>query len=187
MQLDTDYTHQNVKKENIKNHFCKRRRSQIEVDEEDEIDTSRKIAKWGIITISENQNTRWWRRFWRPSQVIMIKLPGLQKIYSVKSRVWALMIRLLIYLWVLRRIIKVISSEPEESIRNLTSLNEIFQIIPSQMDGNWPFHKLNNSVFRGQYSAEEIRNEICAFLIRKKNLYENLWEGDFDTHIRNMK
>ena len=55
------------------------------------------------------------------------------------------------------------------------------------MDGNWLFHKLNNSVFSGQNSAEDIRNEICAFLIRKKNLYENLWEGDFDTHIRNMK
>ena len=46
---------------------------------------------------------------------------------------------------------------------------------------------MNNLVFEGKYSAEEIRNEICAFLISKKHLYENLWEGDFDTHIRNMK
>ena len=55
------------------------------------------------------------------------------------------------------------------------------------MNWNWLFHKLSNSVFGWQYSAEVIRNEIYAFLIRKKHLHENLWEGDFDTHISNMK
>ena len=69
----------------------------------------------------------------------------------------------------------------------MTSLTEIFQIIPSQIDENWFFHTLNNLVFSGKYSAEETRNEICAFLIRKVNLYDNLREGDFDTHIRNIK
>ena len=40
MQLDTDYTRRNVKKENTNNNFCKRSRSQIEIDEEEQIDTS---------------------------------------------------------------------------------------------------------------------------------------------------
>ena len=80
-----------------------------------------------------------------------------------------------------------LSSEPEESIRNVISFTEIFQIIPSKMDGNWVFNMLNNLVFGGQYSAKEIRNKIWVFLVRKKHLSENLWEGDFDTHIRNMK
>ena len=51
-----------------------------------------------------------------------------------------------------------LSCEPEKNIKNLTSLTEIFQIIPRQMNGNWLFHTLNNLVFGGQYSAEEIRN-----------------------------
>ena len=76
MQLDTDYTHQNVKKQHTNYHFCKRSRSQIEIDKEEKIDTSRKLTKWGIITIPVYQNTRWWK-FWRPNPVIMIKLPGL--------------------------------------------------------------------------------------------------------------
>ena len=45
MQLDTDYTHQNVKKENTNYHFCKRSRSQIEIDKEENIDTSRNLTK----------------------------------------------------------------------------------------------------------------------------------------------
>ena len=45
-------------------------------------------------------------------------------------------------------------SEPEENIRNLISLTDIFQIIPIQMDGNWLFHTLNNLVFGRQYFAE---------------------------------
>ena len=32
-----------------------------------------------------------------------------------------------------------LSSEPEESTKNLTSLTEIYRIIPSQIDGNWLF------------------------------------------------
>ena len=36
-------------------------------------------------------------------------------------------------------------SEPEESIKKLTSLTEIYQIMPSQMDGNWLFHTLSKS------------------------------------------
>ena len=69
----------------------------------------------------------------------------------------------------------------------MISLTMIFQIIPSQMDWNWPFHTLNNLEFGEQYLADEIWNKICTFLKRKKHLYENLWEGDFDTYIRNMK
>ena len=72
MQLDTDHTHQNVKKEHINNHFCERSRSQIEFNEEEKIDTSWKMTKLEFIPIPVNQNTRCWRRFWRPSPVIMI-------------------------------------------------------------------------------------------------------------------
>ena len=92
----------------------------------------------------------------------------------------------MIYWWVLRRIIRAIEWTID-SIRNLTSLTENFQIIICQMDWNRLFHTLNNLAFGGQYSAEEIRNNIWTFLISKKNLYENLWEGHFDTHIRNLK
>ena len=45
MQLDTDYTHQNVKEKKHQQSFLKRSRSQIEIDEEVEIDTSRKMTK----------------------------------------------------------------------------------------------------------------------------------------------
>ena len=48
MQLDIDYTHQNVKKGNAKNLFGKRTRSQMEIDEEEEkIYTSRKKLQKG--------------------------------------------------------------------------------------------------------------------------------------------
>ena len=56
-----------------------------------------------------------------------------------------------------------LSSGPKEKMINFTSLTEIFQIIPNQRDGNWLFHTLNNLVFEGKYSGEEIRNEICTF------------------------
>ena len=56
-----------------------------------------------------------------------------------------------------------LSSEPEASTRYLALLTEIFQTILSQIVRNWLFHTFNYLVFDGQYSAEEIRNEICAF------------------------
>ena len=80
-----------------------------------------------------------------------------------------------------------LSSEPEESIRNLTSLTEIFQSFLVKWTKINFFHMLSNLIFGGQYSAEEIWNQICAFLIRMKHLFENLWEGHFNTHLRNMK
>ena len=61
-----------------------------------------------------------------------------------------------------------LSNEPEESIRNLTSLNEIFQIVPCQMDRNFFFHTLKILAYGGKYSSEEIRNEICAIMIKKE-------------------
>ena len=69
---------------------------------------------------------------------------------------------------------QALSSEPEESIRNLTSLTEILQSFLVKWTKINFFNMLNNLIFGGQYSAEEIRNQICAFLIRMKHLFENL-------------
>ena len=118
MQLDTDYIRQNVKKEHTNNHFCTRSRSQIEIDNQEKIDTSRKLTKWGIITIPVYQNTIWWR-FWRPNPVIMIKLPGLAKdlLCQIKS-----MSTDDIDSWFTDEFSEEsseLSSEPEESKRNL--------------------------------------------------------------------
>ena len=117
---------------------------------------------------------------------VMIKSPELAEDLLCQISSMSTYVRLQIYWWVPRRIIRATECT-RRKYKNLTLLTEIFQIILSHMAGNWLFHTLNNSVFSGQKAAEEIRNEICAFLIRKKNLYENFWEGDFDTHIRNMK
>ena len=43
MQLDADYTQRNVRESKHQQSFCKRSRSQIEIDEEEKIDASRKI------------------------------------------------------------------------------------------------------------------------------------------------
>ena len=141
-----------------------------------------KMRNYNDSSISECQMRKRW---WRPSPEIMIELSGLAEDLLCQMRSMAVMMRC----WFtdeLKEESSELSSEPEESIRNLTSLNEIFQIVPCQMDGNWLFHTLNNLVFGRQYSTEEIRNEIYI-LIRKKHLYKNLWESDFDTHIRNIK
>ena len=68
----------------------------------------------------------------------------------------------------------------------MTYSHDIFKIIPSKMDGSWLFHTLNNLVFGGLLSREDLRNELCDFMIRKIQLYDDLWEGDFDTLIQKM-
>ena len=176
------------KKENAKNLFDKRRISQIEIDEEEEkIDTSSKNDK------IRNNNDSSISEYQMRKRMMKTKLSDNDQIARINRRS-TLSNQEYEQWWYdswftdeFSEESSELSSEPEENIRNLTSLTEIFQIIPSQMDGNWLFHTLNNLVFGGQNSAEDIRNEICAFLIRKRHLYENLWEGDFDTHIRNMK
>ena len=59
----------------------------------------------------------------------MIKLSGLAEDLLFQIKVWAVMIRYLIY-WSVSKKSSELSSEPEENLRNLTSLTEIFQIIP---------------------------------------------------------
>ena len=159
------------KKRNVINLFCKRSRSQIEIDEEEKIDTSSKSDKmrnYNDFSISEHQMRR----------MLLKTKPSNNDQISRISRRSTLSNQEYEHWWYdcwftdeLSDESSKLSSEPEESVRNLTSLTEIIQIIPSQMDWNWLFHTLNNLLFGGQYSAEEIRNEICVFLIRKRNLY----------------
>ena len=42
------------------------------------------------------------------------------------------------------------------------------------MGENRLFHTLNNLVFGGKYSAEEIRNEICVFYKKEAFIRESL-------------
>ena len=79
------------------------------------------------------------------------------------------------------------SGESDEDEINTTPLTSIFKIIPSETDGNCLFHTLNNIVFGGQFTAEYIREEICDFIIKKRQIYEHLWEGNLDNHITNMR
>ena len=52
MQWYTDYTHQNVKETKFQQSFWFKRKSQIEIDQEElKIDSPAKIAKWGTIAI----------------------------------------------------------------------------------------------------------------------------------------
>ena len=68
-----------------------------------------------------------------------------------------------------------LSSEPEENIRNLTSLIEIFQIIPSQMDGNWLFHTLNNfGIWRTIFSRRHKKWNLCFFNKKEAFIRESL-------------
>ena len=66
------------------------------------------------------------------------------------------------------------SGEPDEDEINTTPLTSIFKIIPSETDANSLFHTLNNIVFGGQFTAEYIREEICDFIIKKRQIYEHL-------------
>ena len=56
---------------------------------------------------------------------------------------------------------------------NTTPLISIFKIIPNETDGNCLFLTLNNIVFGGQLTAEYIREEICKFIIKKRQIYEH--------------
>ena len=46
------------------------------------------------------------------------------------------------------------------------------------------FHTLNNLVFGRLLSPEYLRNELWYFMTRKRRIYENFWEENFDTHIK---
>ena len=67
-----------------------------------------------------------------------------------------------------------ITDESDEDEINTTLFTSIFKIIPSEINGNCPFHTLNNIVFGGQFTAEYIREEICNFIIKKMQIYEHL-------------
>ena len=66
------------------------------------------------------------------------------------------------------------SGESDEDEINTTPLTSSFKIISSETDGNCLFHTLNNIVFGGQFTAEYIREEICDFIIKIKQIYEHL-------------
>ena len=79
------------------------------------------------------------------------------------------------------------SGEQDENEVNTTPLTSIFKIISRETDGNCLFHILYNIVFVGLLTAEYIREEICDFIFKKKQIYENLWESSLDNHIINMR
>ena len=63
----------------------------------------------------------------------------------------------------------------------------MFWIIPSESDGNWIFHTLNNVVLGWQSSASDMWSEIWNYLEKKKEVYHALCEGDFENHLLNMR
>ena len=75
------------------------------------------------------------------------------------------------------------SIESDEILNNATALTSQFRIIPSGIDGNCLFHTLNNIVFGGQLTAKSIRDEICDFIFKKKEIYRHICEGDLDNHL----
>ena len=79
------------------------------------------------------------------------------------------------------------SDESGEDEINITPLTSIFKIIPSETDGNCLFDALNNIVFDGKFTPEYIREEICDFIIKKRQIYEHLWEGNLNNHKINMR
>ena len=79
------------------------------------------------------------------------------------------------------------SYESEEANNNFLELTSRFRIVPSEADGNCLFHTLNNIVFGSNLTAKNIREEICDFLIKKKEIYRHIWEGDIDRHVANMR
>ena len=67
------------------------------------------------------------------------------------------------------------SGKSDEDEINAIPLTSSFKIIPSETDGNYYFHTLNNIVFGGCLTAEYIREEICDFIITKEaKKYEHL-------------
>ena len=75
------------------------------------------------------------------------------------------------------------SIESDEILNNLTALTSQFRIIPSWIYGNCLFHTINNIVFGGQLTAKCIRDEICAFILKKKEIYRHICEEDLDNHL----
>ena len=66
------------------------------------------------------------------------------------------------------------SGESDEDKINTTPLTLSLKIISSETDGKCLFHTLNNIVFGGQFTAEYIREEICDFIIKKRQIYDHL-------------
>ena len=173
MQLDTDYTHQNVKKENSNNHICKRSKSQIEIDEQEKIETDRKMTMGNYNDFSKSEH-QMRKKILKPKPSDNDKIARISRRSNLSNQEYE---HWWYDCWFTYEFLKEpseLSSKPEEGIGNLTSLTMIFQIIPSQMDGNWLFHTLNNFVFSGQYSTEDIRNEICAFL-NERRIYTRIF------------
>ena len=150
MQLDIDYTHQNVTKGNSKNLFGERRISQIHIDwRKKKIDTFSKNYKM------RNHNDSSKPEYQMRKKIIKTKPSDNDKTARISRRStlsnqeyehWWL------DSWFTDEFLEESSEllrEQEESIRNLTSLTEIFQIIPRQIDRNWLLYTLNNLVFGG--------------------------------------
>ena len=66
------------------------------------------------------------------------------------------------------------SNESDEEEINTTLLTLSFKITPCETDGNCHFNVLNNIIFEGQLTAEYIREEICDFIVKYRQMYEHL-------------
>ena len=79
------------------------------------------------------------------------------------------------------------SIESDDILNNATTLTSLFRIIPSGIDGNCLFHTLNNIIFGRQLTAKSIRDEICDFIFKMKEIYRHICDGDLDNHITWMR
>ena len=55
------------------------------------------------------------------------------------------------------------------------------------MGGNWLFHIFNYFVFGGEFAVEKIRLKIWDFILGNRSTYQNIWEGNLEIHIQNMR
>ena len=67
------------------------------------------------------------------------------------------------------------SDESDEDEIDTTPLTSSFKIILFETDGNCLFNTLNNIIFEGQLTAEYIREEICDFIVKNRQIYEHMW------------
>ena len=151
------------KKENANNLFGNKRRSQIEIDEEDENDTSSKNDKMKYYTNSSISEC-WMKKKTlktKPSdndQIARIAEDLLCQIKSMSSDVTIADLFMSSQknhqsYWV----------NQKKSIRNLTSLTEIFQIILRHADGiDFPYIE-QFSIWRTIFSRRDKKWNLCFF------------------------
>ena len=79
------------------------------------------------------------------------------------------------------------SSEEIEQEQRTTSLTSIFEIVPSRADWNCLFHTSNNLVFGGTRNIKDLREDICNYIILKKEHFIGSWDATIKNHVNNMR